>query len=209
MFSRVSVAGALVAASVCLTTGASAADLPRRNVPPVPYLAVLPNWTGFYVGGVVGYDFWSKIDVKPNGFAIGARAGYDYQLSNNLVFGALVEGDLNFGKKDVTISAGNVARIKHKDTFSADLRLGYAIDGANLAYLVGGYTHADLKVSTVLGVVAGTGSVGANGWNIGAGFEHKFTQNVSAFAEYRYNRVHANGGRANFSEIKLGVNYRF
>jgi outer membrane immunogenic protein len=212
MFTRLTLAASFVGVSLAaLTTGAVAADLPSRRAVTAPYIAPLPTWTGFYVGATAGYDFWNKLTVKPNGFAVGLRAGYDYQFSNNIVVGLLAEGDYNFGRKSYSGVSGvtpYTATFKHRDTFSLDARLGYAIDSANLAYVVGGYTRADLKLNASIGGVTGTLVGGGDFWNIGAGFEHKFTQNVSGFAEYRFNKD-SKSKAADFSEIKLGVNYRF
>lgn len=212
MFTRLTLAASIVGVSIAaLTTGAIAADLPSRRAVTAPYIAPLPTWTGFYVGATAGYDFWSKLSAKPNGFAVGLRAGYDYQFYNNLVVGLLAEGDYNFGRKSFAgVSGGTpyTATFKHRDTFSLDARLGYAIDSANLAYVVGGYTRADLKLTASIAGVTGAVTNGANFWNVGAGFEHKFTQNVSGFAEYRFNK-YSKSNAADFSEIKLGVNYPF
>ena len=66
-----SVASAL--ALVLLSTTAMAADLPSRRAPPVyappPPIPVF-SWTGFYVGGQVGYQFG-----RSNGFAYSALTG--------------------------------------------------------------------------------------------------------------------------------------
>jgi len=100
-----------------LTTGLSlatlvgkvaAADLPVRAPPqPTAY-----DWTGFYVGGHIGYAWgnsnWSTtgasgafglaqpIDVfsETGSFHAGLQAGYDYMLPNRYVIG--VEGDASF-----------------------------------------------------------------------------------------------------------------
>ncbi|MDB5596798.1 MAG: hypothetical protein JWM36_3759 [Hyphomicrobiales bacterium] len=212
MFTRLTLATSFVGVSLAaLTTGALAADLPSRRAVTAPYIAPLPTWTGFYVGATAGYDFWSKLNAKPNGFAVGLRAGYDYQFSNNIVVGLIAEGDYNFGRKSFAGVSGvtpYTATIKHRDTFSLDARLGYAIDSANLAYVVGGYTRTEIKI-TASAAGATAGVIGSsNFWNVGAGFEHKFTQNVSGFAEYRFNK-NSKSNAADFSEIKLGVNYRF
>jgi outer membrane immunogenic protein len=101
---------------------ASAADLPARVYTKAPAM-VDPgyNWTGFYVGGNVGYS-WNMSDpnttviengnylggcgincgvavgaaaspsLRPNSFVGGVQAGYNYQV-NNFVMG--IEADIN------------------------------------------------------------------------------------------------------------------
>ncbi|OYV32348.1 MAG: hypothetical protein B7Z83_10790 [Thiomonas sp. 20-64-5] len=200
----------LLAATSAFAVSASAADLPSRRMAHAPVITAAPvaSWTGFYAGVVGGYDFWSSISTKPDGLALGLRLGYDYDLGNRFVVGILGEGDINFGKQSNTVAA--VAQsAKHRDTFSIDGRLGYAIDGSNLAYLVGGYTNANIK-ATVGGV---TSTLNGNGWNIGAGFEHKFTREIAMFGEYRFGQVYTNSsllhGSHDLNEIKVGLNYRF
>src|ERR1700686_2745439 len=73
---------------------ASAADLPVKAPAYKGPVAVLPNWTGFYVGGNVGYsrgdweatsnqavyNFESKTDSpKVDGWLGGLQAGYNWQ----------------------------------------------------------------------------------------------------------------------------------
>src|SRR5262245_12471675 len=104
---------ALIAAvaTIALTPIASAADLPRK-APPYTPVAVW-TWTGFYVGGNVGYS-WGKANtdfnadpvtlntnlgpinipgfagaqsVHPKGVIGGGQIGYNWQFSPNWVAG--------------------------------------------------------------------------------------------------------------------------
>ena len=102
-----------IALSVLLAAPAIAADLPARmpvKAPP-PVVAAVYNWTGFYVGGHVGYAWGrSKTDVLPSdaldcdngpqcetishktrGAFGGLHAGYNWQV-NSIVFGLEAEG---------------------------------------------------------------------------------------------------------------------
>src|SRR5687767_5917717 len=82
---------------------AAAADLPVRSAPPAPIIAAAPifTWTGFYVGGQVGYG-WNANDndfVLPGGFVVqsgdfgdegdgflaGVHAGYNVQFGSFVV----------------------------------------------------------------------------------------------------------------------------
>ena len=116
---RLSVALFVTVSAVCFSHLASAADLPvkapiyKAPVAPPPY-----NWTGFYVGGNIGYS-WGNVDsaffspdlpsiglpatfpdtVKPQGVIGGGQIGYNWQASPNWVFG--IETDFQgSGQKD-------------------------------------------------------------------------------------------------------------
>src|SRR5713101_802845 len=84
---------------------ASAADLPARPYTKTPVMAVDPSydWSGFYIGGHIGY-LWGKTRVvddgiltepgaPTNGVIGGVLAGYNWQ-SGPLVLG--IEGDIGW-----------------------------------------------------------------------------------------------------------------
>jgi len=58
--------GASLIALSAGTVGAMAADIPLETPTPSPDVSYNPepafSWTGFYVGGLAGYE-WSKIDT--------------------------------------------------------------------------------------------------------------------------------------------------
>jgi outer membrane immunogenic protein len=95
---------------------ARAADLPAAPVYKAPVMApVVYDWTGFYVGGNVGYSWadWDSTNVggtftfpgtptafsstaspKVDGFLGGVQGGYNWQFNRNWVVG--IEGDFNW-----------------------------------------------------------------------------------------------------------------
>jgi outer membrane immunogenic protein len=207
----------LASTAVLLAAPALAADLPRRSaaVAPAPVMVVM-NWTGFYLGANVGYIAGEEIGngvntLQNSAFTIGARIGYDFQVSSNWVIGAFADLDAGFG--DDTVFG-----VKVETPFFANvnLRLGYLVGPATLLYVTGGYSYADIKLKAGFPLPAGLpGS--ADGWNVGAGIEHRFTYNWSAFIEARYvdlsfDRIPflaAAPDSANAFQVKVGVNYRF
>jgi len=105
---------ALLLASTVVAGPAFAADVVYNEPPapaPVEVAAPIANWTGFYVGGQAGVAFGGSNSgfsgsTDPEvgagtfsafgsdqsaGFIGGVHVGYDYQLSNNIVIGALAE----------------------------------------------------------------------------------------------------------------------
>jgi outer membrane immunogenic protein len=92
----------IVAATALLATGAFAADLPVKTYTKAPvYVEPVFNWTGFYVGGNIGYS-WGRADTteslsdvrtgvvldtgtsrnNANGVIGGGQFGYNWQMSN-------------------------------------------------------------------------------------------------------------------------------
>jgi len=134
---------------------------------PAPVTPVTPNWTGFYAGGQLGYanvdvDGFDDDDSVIGGFT----AGYDYDLQNGFVIG----GGLDYDFLDADV--GNVGSVE--DVFRAKLRGGYKI-GRGLAYATGGYAWAD------------TDALGDDdGYFIGAGYEHRVTDQLSLGGEVLY-----------------------
>lgn len=210
-------------------TSAMAADLPARTytkAPPAPIYAVY-NWTGFYIGGHVGYGWgdktWSSAAAAPlveaahstDGFLGGLQAGFNYQI-NQVVFG--IEGDVSW-----TNMSGTSACTTFAAACSSDLRwmgtvtgrLGYAFNNA-LLYGKGGVAFADDRY---FHTAPATASETKTGWTLGVGLEYAFAQNWTGKVEYNYmdfgtDRVVFNNGdiadiKQTANVVKFGINYKF
>jgi outer membrane immunogenic protein len=156
------------AAAIALSTGALAADLPSRAPPPV-YVPPAPifTWTGFYIGGQIGYG-WGQNNVSfgdnfgdydtfnytAEGVIGGAHVGYNLQLNRFVIglegdvdgtsIGKNYSGPLPFGSNFVNGGflseplAGNVnVNVHHDIEGSIRGRVGYAWDRV-LIYATGG-----------------------------------------------------------------------
>ena len=80
---------AIVVTAATAAGTAAAADLPRN---PAPYYYPPPaiyNWTGFYAGLNLGYQWGSvsNFSGNPSGIAGGGQIGYNWQVGQ-FVFGA-------------------------------------------------------------------------------------------------------------------------
>ena len=203
---------AFVFAAVCIvgaTQLSYGADLPVKAPVYKAQPIALYNWTGFYVGGDVGYGWGTSKSVAttananfPVGFAFapddlsgavaGGHAGYNYQI-DRLVLG--IEGDFDWA--DIKGSAVDPSPLRattttsnSKHTWLADItgRVGYAWNNW-LLYAKGGaaWTRNEGGSSTT-GVAVGTTSGGEtrSGWLIGGGLEWGFAQHWSAKVEYNY-----------------------
>jgi outer membrane immunogenic protein len=172
------------------------------------------DWTGLYFGGYVGYtNFDTEIlgaDNSFDGITGGGIIGANYQI-DQIVMG--LEGDIGF-----TGANGNfVAPIAHSQdvdmTYAVRARLGYAADNT-LFFLQGGVAFAEF------GADAGGVSIlddTLTGWQIGAGVEHAFTENITVRLDGLYtdygNTDDITVAPAGFDVInftvRLGVNFLF
>lgn len=195
---------------------ASAADL--GSVAPLPtpdVVAAAPanNWTGFYLGALLGYS-WGKADTAAkgnrgnlDGIDGGAYAGADWQFGN-LMVGA--EADLL-----ATGASGTTGGLDLSQGLNGSLRAraGIALDQF-LLYGTAGAAATDLQLSrggksddkTLLG------------WTIGAGAEAMLAKNITARVEYRYtdyeNKTFTLGGGPAASDlstntVRAGIGVKF
>jgi outer membrane autotransporter protein len=200
------------ALTVCLGIPciAHAADMPLK-APVLP--AVSYNWSGFYLGGHVGYG-WSRVDQlnitgnaafppgfedvsHQNGWLGGAQLGYNFLLGPNWLAG--FEGD--FSDSGVRGDKQLLSTIQPRLTDSHDKldwfatatgRLGFV--SANWLFYVKGGAAWTEKEDNAPTVVSNTGQLTAItseddkrfGWTAGTGVEWGFAQHWSARLEYDY-----------------------
>jgi outer membrane immunogenic protein len=189
---------AVLAASGALIAGpAVAADFGGMKggyAAPAPvYVPPAFRWTGFYVGLQGGY-MWGDADHSFNdatlggtsdqdGWIGGGHLGYNWQ-TGPWVLG--LEADIEGG--DVGGSYANLFSAGSYDVNwmgSLRGRVGFAAD-RTLFYTTAGWAFADVDAAGVTLTHAGAGSDTVNGWTLGAGVEHAFTNNFTMRFEYRY-----------------------
>jgi outer membrane immunogenic protein len=127
-----------------------AADAPVRKVAPAPVAEIL-NWSGFYVGGHVGYgrssfEGWDSapgsrtLKPRPKGFLVGLHAGANYQTAPNWLWGWEVDVTATPGWSETlktTPGAESIVSGHHSAMASLRLRLGWTFD-RTLLYATGG-----------------------------------------------------------------------
>jgi outer membrane immunogenic protein len=220
----------LAVAGVTTGTGiASAADIQRPvyKAPPAGVMPVAYDWTGFYVGGHVGYGWADKswqdgfglfgISQQANGFLGGGQAGFNYQVGQ-FVFG--VEGDMSWsGMKGSTNTLASSFNTDVDWTATLTGRLGMAFDRW-LVYGKGGAAWARDRYSTNFYTFPGTEVTDTRlGWTVGAGVEYAFAPQWTAKLEYNYmdfgtrSVSFAPGFSTDIDQqvhaVKFGVNYKF
>jgi len=133
---------AIVVAAATAAGTAAAADLPRD---PAPYYYPPPaiyNWTGFYAGLNLGYQWGSvsNFSGNPSGIAGGGQIGYNWQVGQ-FVFGA--ETDIQASAADDTF-----APWQFSNPWFGTLRgrVGYAMNNI-LFYGTAGLAYGNLKAN--------------------------------------------------------------
>jgi outer membrane immunogenic protein len=182
---------------------ANAADVPYSYGGDQSYAAPQETWSGFYVGGLVGYGFGDASGFEPDGFLGGITAGINYQVDQFLLgaetditaAGIGEEGDPSFEMDWVGTVRG---------------RIGFAFDRF-VVFGTGGFawTNAEADIGGV------NDSNFHGGWTAGAGIEAAITGNISAKAEYLFmdftDELYAGVGTIDpeLHTFRIGVNYKF
>jgi outer membrane immunogenic protein len=214
---------AFIAAISAIVPGqiASAADMPLKAPPPV---AAFYNWTGFYVGGNLGYSVGhdpSTINIGnpfikqapsftlvPAGWLAGGQLGYNWQ-TGNVVVG--LEADWQWtGQTDSAclslcapstenpaIFFGTAVEQKLKWFGTARARVGSAANDW-LWYLTGGAAWGRVETSvpflTTPETRGASFDVTKGGWTLGAGVETALSGRWSGKLEYLYMNLGSVGG---------------
>jgi len=222
--------------ATAMSGAAVAADIARPvyKAPPAGVLPVTYDWTGFYIGGHVGYGWAEKdwrdafglnVSNKGNGFLGGGQAGFNYQIGQ-FVLGA--EGDFSWSGISGTTNTVGVIAAPLGNAFNTDVnwvstltgRAGLAFDRW-LVYGKGCVAWANDSFSTNHYTFPASVEVKDTriGWPVGAGVEYAFAPAWSAKLEYNYmdfgNRAvsFAPGTSTDIDQkihaVKFGVNYKF
>jgi outer membrane immunogenic protein len=172
-----SIALIAAASTIALTQMASAADLPRKAPVYVPPPPPVFSWTGFYVGGNIGYS-WGKGDASfyqsasPTGLPVsisgsqsldgvigGGQIGYNWQADKTWVFGleADFQGSGEKGSNSFSdpFVAPNTQPFSLNGAFSSNIlwfgtvrgRAGVLINPSMLLYLTGGLAYGKISTS--------------------------------------------------------------
>ena len=185
-------------------TASSAADLAARPYAKAPApVALVYNWTGFYVGinggGGSAHKCWDLVNfivpvipARPEGChdatggTVGGQVGYRWQTTN-WVFGVEAQGnwaDFRGSNAVVPADATIVSKVDAFGLFTG--QIGYAVNSV-LFYLKGGAAVVSDKYNVrniFTGVPTFAGSETRWGGAAGAGIEFGFAPNWSVAIEY-------------------------
>ncbi|HEX7561901.1 MAG TPA: outer membrane beta-barrel protein, partial [Bradyrhizobium sp.] len=209
---------------------AIAADMPLK----APVLKAVYDWTGFYVGGAVGYgggNLGTGTNALPEqgaffphsstGFIGGFDVGYLKQFQSHVVLG--IEADASF-TSPVDSTALTPAPFNTTLDYIGTVRgrVGYAF-GTLMPYMTGGFAwgHSHVDINDGGGSIVAAPGQYQSGWTAGAGIEFAVSGNWSARLEYDYidlaHRTYDLSGFGlpglnvdpNINLVKIGLNYRF
>lgn len=196
--------GAVGLLALGLSVPATAADLAARPYTKAPaMIAVVYDWSGFYIGANGGWgssrkcwDFTTPAGVfvategchNATGGVAGGQVGYRWQ-SGAFVFGVEGQGDwADLRGSNISVFAPAFTNRSKIDAFGLITgQVGYAFNNVLLYAKGGAAVTADrFSVSTTVGNVlaATTGDQTRWGGTVGAGVEVGFAPNWSAALEY-------------------------
>jgi high affinity Mn2+ porin len=181
---RKSVLGVVAAVAFVGAQQAFAADIILATKAPPPSAPPVPDWTGWYVGGHLGYGWGNSSFTGPGGISgtldlfqpfdafkstgsyfEGVQAGYNYMFANRVVIGAEADASFPSFQNNAGISIGGSTTIawpSGPETYSETVlssgtvrgRIGYA-PGNWLLYATGGFAWSYNRL-TLINSVTGT-----------------------------------------------------
>lgn len=172
--------------------------------------AFAQEFQGPYVGAQVGWNQNKAIGDKQDAFTGGVFAGYDHQVTPNIVLG--LEGGFSLGADDVVGPHGpNNASLDPRYSIDVSARAGYVLGERTLLYARGGYANVRARLTRDIDDVAVSNRDNYDGWFVGGGVERKLLDNVSTRIEYRYSDLgnDSNLGKYERHQVLAGVAYRF
>jgi outer membrane immunogenic protein len=193
---RILLAGAALAA---MTSASMAADYAA----PVD----VDVWSGFFIGIQGGYspkDVDVTVATDPvdsfdaDDFVIGAYYGRNWQ-SGSWVFG--LDSSISYiGLEEDDLSAADDVDLEANLLGLSRLKVGYAFDNT-LLFVAGGVATTYFEVDDGVN----DDDDFALGWTVGAGVEHKFSDNWSARIEYAYFNIESDEMDLGGDDVDLEV----
>jgi len=167
------------------------------------------SFDGPYVGVQAGWNHDIAINQKKDAVVGGAFAGYDRQVTPNIVLG--VEGGISLAASDrIGPSGPDQATIDPHYSFDLSARAGYVVGGNNLLYVRGGYANTQARFTQLVGTnTTLSENRSYDGWFVGGGAERKLTDKVSTRLEYRFNDFDNDGHKFQRHQVLAGIAYHF
>jgi outer membrane immunogenic protein len=182
------------------------ADMPVK----APPIAATTSWSGFYVGGHLGYgyavtetslpDFGLSnrlVGLGSHGFTAGVLAGYNVMLAPRWVAGLEVDGNWQNIRHRAS-DFGLTNEVSLDWSASVRGRLGYLLTPTTLLYGTVGWTWSEVKLSN--NIVPESFSQNVDGVQVGFGVEMTLAGNWFTRTEY----LHSFYGGVQFNTLGFG-----
>jgi outer membrane immunogenic protein len=176
----------IVIASSLIFAGAARADGYEPVARAAPVSLQVSNWTGFYANGGVGYGLFdaettsnipggacvlcTSVDHGGRGWLGEVGVGYDYQIGDKIVIGALFNYDFSAVSGTINDGRGLLGKTTNDSTWFVGARGGWLMTPDVLNYWSVGYTATHFD-GVNFGGGARLSSYDAGGWFIGGGLE--------------------------------------
>jgi outer membrane immunogenic protein len=209
---------------------AMAADM--QPAPPfikTPVTAPVVNWTGFYIGALMGAAraggsmadtfFGLTASMSHTGFMAGGQVGSNYQVGSVVVG---VEGNFDWTSLNATSNVGTLqGRTNTNWLTTAAARVGVAVDRLLFYGKAGAGWVGNSVSATNLATGASFSAFNTNsGWLVGGGLEWSFAPNWSTKVEYDYLGLRASNLTStafgdsftlsrDIQTLTIGLNYTF
>lgn len=189
-------------AATLLSSAAFAADLGQNSsLKDSPKYAVdgpIVNFTGFYIGGGVGYgnanhnltvQVYDEEDtfnlLNSHGFIGEGRIGYDRAFGRILV-GVFGSYSLNNMETNFSVTELGSGNIEKGDEWSVGGRAGVIVAPRTLAYILAAYTRTDYTINATDGMDTFSKETKFDGISVGGGVEFAVTSNIFLGMEYTH-----------------------
>jgi len=157
------------------------------------------TFTGLRVEAILGYDHVGagssvdndngRDDQSIDGLLYGVGAGYDFNVGGAVlgVEGEYTDSTAKSNRGPFTNEFG-FGRVSQGRDLYIGARAGILASPTTLVYVKGGYTNSKLNVLAGDTNQSTDTSFKLDGWRVGAGLEHAFSQNMFGKVEYRYSK---------------------
>jgi outer membrane immunogenic protein len=173
----------IVIASSLIFAGAARADGYEPVARAAPVSLQVSNWTGFYANGGVGYGLFDaqtqtdaaggagKTDHGGRGWLGEVGVGYDLQVGDKVVIGALFNYDFSSISGKLDDGFGNTGKTNNDSTWFVGGRAGWLMTPDVLNYWSVGYTQTHFGGVTLDLPGGRLDSSTVGGWFLGGGLE--------------------------------------
>jgi len=174
-----------------------------------PFIGAQAGWTQHDAGTFSTRLGYIAAVRSHDAVSAGVFAGYDHQIGSRFVIGTEVGLDFGIDDRFTRDTGAALVSVDPKRSIDFTARAGYLVTDNTLLYARGGYTNARFRTSIKDASGLRSASEDRDGWLVGGGVEHAFTDRISTRLEYRYSDLSDGRGKFDRHQALVGVAYRF